>query len=106
MWDHQQTDSDVAEHRPTVLLHLVALADQPGVPEHVTAADLAREHPELPEDRWLAVLVRLARPNRRTGKASLYSVRLGGDAGPTRTVYALAPSGWVAARRLTAGAAA
>lgn len=106
-WDHRQSDSDVAEHRHTVLIHLIALADEPGRTEQVTAHELAREYPELPVDRWLGVLRAMGRPQHAGDTArSLYPVDLGGDRGPTHAAYALAPAGWVSARRLTAGAVA
>lgn len=53
-------DSTITPHRPTVLLHLAALADRPG-PQQVTADEMAADHPELDEQDWLGVLQTMAR---------------------------------------------
>lgn len=79
--------ADTAAHRSTVLRDLGAIRSGP---QEITASRLAGDHPELPVERWAAVLVEMARPS-MSGTRLLYRSPGG---------FALAPAGWSAARRL------
>lgn len=106
-WTHRQVESDLAEHRGTVLVHLVGITRGPQV---CAATSLAALRPELSADRWAAVLERMTRmgEDRRSPHTGL-SIR------PARLLhpvdrgqdpqYALTSDGWAAARRLTGGQA-
>lgn len=86
-----------AEHRVAVL---VALAEREGR-QVVTADWMAREDRSLSPDGWLGVLRAMARPD-GDGHRLVYPVDL--SISPHLVEYGLAPAGWTAARRLTAGA--
>jgi len=90
---------DDSGRRTTVLAYLAGRGTLPG-PQSVDAATLARLHPELGPIGWERVLVEMTRPampvDGRPGARLLYRV-------PNTSAYALAPAGWEAARRLTAG---
>lgn len=86
-----------AEHRVAVL---VALAEREGR-QVVTADWMAREDRSLSPDGWLGVLRAMARPD-VDGHRLLYPVDLALD--PHAVEYAVGPAGWLALRRLTAGA--
>ena len=87
-------DSTITPHRPTVLLHLAALADRPG-PQQVTADEMAADHPELDEQDWLGVLQTMARLG-HAGEAARLLYRVDGT-----EAFALGMRGHADARRMT-----